>query len=74
MPELLWARLSRAAETPIGPVSPSMSELWELMPDLTELLETDFAPLDPPNELVLSAGDLEALADDWPRGEEPQRG
>jgi len=65
IPEQLWARLSRAAETAVGPVSPSMSELWELMPDLTELLETDFAPLDPTIELALSADDLQALADDW---------
>jgi len=65
IPDALWDRLSQAAGTPVGPVSPSMSRLWEAMPDLTELLAADFAPLDPTNPPVLGADDLEALAGDW---------
>jgi hypothetical protein len=40
-------------------------ELGWRAPDLTRLLEADFAPIDPTTPPVLGADDLEALAGDW---------
>jgi len=65
IPVELWDRLSRAAGTRIGPVSPGLEGLFETMPDLGTVLNWDPRPLDPANPPSLTQRDLDRLAEDW---------
>lgn len=65
IPEALWARLSAAAGTPIGPMSERMAALYAEMPDLAWATSWDPHPLAPEDAPTLGAAELRAQAEAW---------
>lgn len=65
IPEALWARLSAAAGTTLGPIAPHMSQLYTEIPRLAELLHLDPHPLDGKDASAANPTELSLGARDW---------
>lgn len=62
LPEHLWARLSVAAGTSIGPMEAHMTDLYAEIPDLSEIATWDPNPIDPGDAPTMSDGEVLELA------------
>jgi hypothetical protein len=62
LPEHLWARLSAASGTSVGPMKRHMADLYAELPDLSEVETWDPHPLDPGDAPTMSDAEVLDLA------------